>query len=1431
MFAILNIDGKKGVFMDYIVYIADECRKEAKDHNYIDALGKTAYDVEHNQSIANFDQFPVPFLIKKKFGAFQGRLIAAKEIVNMNGNDYAIIKFLAVLIKANKEYNDFQDNANANGNKFLRRVNSKALKNFVEEKISKDPPLKKQSLSDEEDSFLYSVKTTYNLENESLIYESEDWIKAINSKPYTNYLSSIYDVVYNIVNSSNIDRHCIHIKNLQNHNIVFFNNNENKHVFLAGLYIKADVEKNIGQWIKLQKYSDIARIARRSYPQYLVADPDLWFEIEKDSQSNFALSGEEIDVLKSINNQTSFPLFINGQAGSGKSTILQYLFAEYFFRYLSYQDAVPPPAYFTYNSELLKQAKKFVFGLLKTNSNFAEDIQGEIDDDDLNQKLDVSFNELRKYLLSIVDEENIFLQDKYVNYSTFIKLWNNKFKADKMAWKEYPADISWHVIRTYIEGISPEDYLEPEEYIGLEKDQKTVSFELYQKIYKTVWEWYKNLKEEQSLWDDQDLVRYIIENDIVMSRFSGVFCDESQDFTRIEMEVIYRLSIFSDRDIPVQYVAKIPFAFAGDELQTINPTGFRWDAITALFTEKFILSVYPDKSRISTKLNFKELKNNYRSTQNIVNFCNALQLFRANRFNIPNLLPQYPWENSGGPSIAHFEPKSAVFWQGIKEKPDSVVFIIPCNEGDEIEWIRNDPELSTNITIRNATTPDILVLSTNSAKGLEFTRVVVWKFGNQIGLDKLINQPENEDAAQLLPLQYHINKTYVAVSRTKRKLYILDDDTGISNLWRVTQDSNLINSYLLRINKSQKKWSDNNLETYKEGSLLDFSDNVIDNQEETAKQLMEKGLISKQPYLLRQAARIFTNLNNKQQAAKCKGYAEIFDESYFLAGEYFCNGGWTELAVQAFLLANTIPNNENGFNKIIEISASNSILENTLCYHVALAVCSTTIESINDLIDFIMNNISLQFDKHFPRETMKEIISGTLDKRLKQIADNRQSSESLLEKIITLYQQRSISIKTEIIALMAFSLSNYKLAIDYWDMSHQKDEKKYKIAQMQLKGFPDNIAILFSDKDYSKIVDEYRKYDGKISDDALITVIQALFFNNQHDEAFNAVVNINSAAQFEKIIQVCSSCLNSEEKAILSVCQRISVIFTESWNKILKLIESIKNENINPVYIAIALAKTEGLPDQPSTIKKPISDFLEKEFIKKFKNIPDSLIFDIGTAIEKAGRRISVLKYYELAMKRFDENTENERLCVERWIHAKGMVQHGKSKDMTSYNEVEEKCKNYGINKEKINDFIVLDEKSSSIRYIIDTEMKKESDKTKSSKVTIKMHCENNENQIVDIDRNVKKKVEFDLEGYRLVYFTKTRRLNVTSNTDGKIISLHHSNRKNDCISTDDYIITDGFVDDIGNCQKIEETPICFSITEEKITVFFEKARIVVSFL
>ena len=85
-------------------------------------------------------------------------------------------------------------------------------------------------------------------------------------------------------------------------------------------------------------FNDIARAASRVYPWYILLDPKLWEDIEKEEGVNLALSAEEEKILFSLSSagpkNYKLPIFINGRAGSGKSTILFYIFAEFCIRLL-----------------------------------------------------------------------------------------------------------------------------------------------------------------------------------------------------------------------------------------------------------------------------------------------------------------------------------------------------------------------------------------------------------------------------------------------------------------------------------------------------------------------------------------------------------------------------------------------------------------------------------------------------------------------------------------------------------------------------------------------------------------------------------------------------------------------------------------------------------------------------------------------------------------------------------------------------------------------------------------------------------------------------------------------------------------------------------------------------------------------------------------
>ncbi|MDR1948267.1 MAG: hypothetical protein LBQ38_02640 [Spirochaetaceae bacterium] len=1433
--------------MTYLTYLANECRDEAKSlgTTYIDSLDTLVNDIRKKQSIAMFRQFPFPFLVKKKFGSFQGRLIAAKEIITVHGEEYAVIKLLSILVKSNHDYDDFQNNPERHGDKYLRRCKTNDIIQYFTGRLKTNPPEPKPEMTEDEQSFLFASKFSdpdYELKNEDLIYESENWIELINSEPYSSYMEAVHETVYEIVTEAKTDDAFIPIKRNPDYGIIFFRIPERKAVFLAELYKKESATGNelVDKWNIRNFKENLIKIARRSYPQYLLGDFLFWKDLQRDTKSNFSLSGEEIETLASIGRDKSFPLFIKGRAGSGKSTILQYLFAEYFARYLSYQGAVPP-VYFTYNSELLNQAQRFVFGLLKNNHNFYSTFE-KFDEDDINQRLDFSFNELKAFLLTLVDNKEKFQHINYINYSKFLSEYQKKFNADNNAQRYYSPDVSWHVIRTYIEGIDIDDYLEPEEYPLIEKDQQTVSPETYDKVYTIVWIWYKKFKEENDLWDDQDLVRYILENDLAVPQFSGIFCDEAQDFTRIEMELIYRLSIFSRRKIRYDCVAKVPFAFAGDELQTLNPTGFRWDALTALFTEKFILSSYPDNAKIP-KLNFRELKNNYRSTQNIVNFSNSLQLFRAKRFNIKRLEPQLPWDDSDSVPVSYFDINSADFWNGVRQLND-IVFIIPCNEGDELHYIEHDPILSTHVHIDNGT-PDINILSANLSKGLEFNHVVVWNFGELDGIEYLKNRPDDEDISQRLPLEYHINKTYVAISRAKQKLFIADTDKGITCLWSITNDSILIKENIDWINGTNKIWDINdNLSSYIPGNINDFDiKNSIDIRD-VAIQFKENGISSGSSLLLRQAARSFTNNKDIQDAKECEGLANIIDTNYLAAGNCFYEGGYQDLAIISFWLDNKIESGKfDGFKKIIEISKLQN--KEKAHYLIANALLSPAKESIETCIRHLStaSHDEILLVNKYPNIISEHLIinigNQAMAKIIKSIIQKNLIDKRLINRLDTIKNNNLFKIPLADLGDMAFKLNDYKLAIEYWDKiaGYDKNNSNYLLALSTIKEFPDNIHALYNAKKFKEIIDSFENYHGETTQDNWFYIVDSYIYENNNIMAFKYMHHITDSKSFDMLNKKHNLSFSSKESSIIAICHKIAEFKEEkNWGSIQSIIASSKNNNINPLYIALALSKTTSLGNQAASIQKPISDFLEREMIKHFRNIPDQFILDVGIAVEKAGRRIDTLKYYEEALNYFTDNEEKQRFAAERWIATKEL--QAKLKNTSEklikerINEAKDMREKYKIYDSKLPTSVENSDWPSLFEYIIKNEMENKIpviEKPQRKLKVVAKPVEKPEEEKRGTDEPVQKQhIDFIFDKYKFDYYQNQRRLNITDISEGKSIIVNNGEVK----SLDYSIVKNDNEPDMS--FKIMETPITIYIEEDvimqHITVRFDETKIAFNF-
>lgn len=655
----------------------------------------------------------------------------------------------------------------------------------------------------------------------------------------------------------------------------------------------------------IEKLDDIASISYKAYPLYILADMDIWKKVEKDN-INIALSSEEQKMLSEI----KFPAFINGRAGSGKSTMLFYLFAEFLNMKIFRDDLASNPydiLYLTYSSNLKNMAHGTINDILydKAVKNYPKLNERFNNKYALKNHISKFFFTFRNFLLNYLtdEEKNEFFSDSnYISYNYFEELYLNNVHskaACNLASKKVPPEVLWHVIRTYIKGYDDSDFLTPDKYSSIDAKEISVEAETYRNAY-DIWDrWYRLLNKNYKLWDDQDLVRYVLNNklDKKSSRYSVLFCDEAQDFTRTEINFLLKSSAFFGYDL--SKVENIPFAFAGDPLQTINPTGFRWGALTHYFHSLFV-----DKMKAAVQVNPAELSSNYRSSSEIVKFSNLIQAIRKGIIS-ESIKPQLAWRKENEDSIN----MPLLFVTGVNIEPEEFIknaqntyIIVPYSDETEnalLDKIKNDDILKklspkSEYCLNN-------VFTANKIKGIEKEKIIIYKFGDYFikncpdlisgFMDKLSSNKISE--TDRIKFSYFFNKLYVAVTRAREKLYIVDTKVAYDKFWKYMifespEYENLMARISVIVSDStfKESWK-NNLMPIRMGDREDFKDIEEKSPEVLAEELYEKGQQLKESYYLSKAAGYYNKAGDKIGEKRAKAYSYKFRKEFEKAGHLF----------------------------------------------------------------------------------------------------------------------------------------------------------------------------------------------------------------------------------------------------------------------------------------------------------------------------------------------------------------------------------------------------------------------------------------------------------------------------------------------------------------------------------------------------------------
>ncbi len=1086
--------------MAFYVYVSDQCMVDAQRHGQVQLVQSLCEKIQKNQHLTGFGSTSNGIL-KKQLGK-HFRLIAFQA--KFQEDDLVI--FLRVWGRGSKEYDEFLKKHD--DEKYQRRLvpfDEGQIRKIYEDLSRSQPAPPLPELDEDERSWLdvFSAKPCGGLDEEEIerdlfILEAEAWVKAISTDDMKKRLHS-FSVMFEHLKLNELasshsmsDAHVYWNASNKVGFLYLYFPEWHRLLLLLPLTEQGDAQEIFEKRLA-REFSGIAatrenlyRKAARAYPHIITMDERFWQAIEENTVANMALSPEEsvlLDEIRKPDVASRYPLFINGRAGSGKSTMLQYLAADYLEHALSEKTRLSF-LYTTCSEGLLDLARQTVQKLL--TSNYKKLLKSwhrgqEASEQEIQAIVERSFFSFQQYLLCLLLPEDWerfsgTIRTKYIGFPEFRKLWNEQFSKRPDA-RQFTPELAWHVIRTYIKGrcfIQDEDF-SPEEFQSLSRgESESVTAQTYQLVYDKVWNsWYRPLCKEKGYWDDQDLAVCALNSPgIEQTSFAAIFCDEAQDFTPLELEVIFLSSVYSRRRLQKNDLSRVPFVFAGDPMQTLNPTGFRWESVKASFHERFraIWGIKPN-------IHFRELGFSYRSNPGIVHFCNLIQLLRGTLLSHQGVQPQEAWRLEERVQIFYFPLEDDSTKEHVLRL--GMVRIVPCEQNGESNYAKTDDVLKK--LNQDAQGEDEIfqdVLSPIAAKGLEFDSVVLYRLAESVPaafFRFMEQQGEQEEPEQRLALEYFFNRLYVAASRAKKNLFIVESREifeGKRNFWKYLMDPDLVESILSR-NPDPKSW-ENRIQYLVPGAEENWVHEWVDPLQR-ASQYAEEGRRTRDAYLMRQAALWFDNAEKASDAQRCRAEAEEFEGKLEKAGIRYRDNGMPADAFRCFWQG-------RHFKLLLELAARHSQFSTKLeSRAAAFLVLDSTIDiSFLQELQALMKNeawfLNARQDVTWPY-VFREMLA-----RIVKMKNQDMAVLSQVYEIFRFLDAGGLPMKAGDMAKLAFGCERYEDCI----LIHQKhrlpETREYRISRARTTRFPENLVWWGLEKEHEEVIAAWSKGVSKDKD-------------------------------------------------------------------------------------------------------------------------------------------------------------------------------------------------------------------------------------------------------------------------------------------------------------------------------------------------------------
>lgn len=554
------------------------------------------------------------------------------------------------------------------------------------------------------------------------------------------------------------------------------------------------------------------------------------------------------------------PIFVTGRAGSSKSTLLYHQFARWCHD-ASRDNRTGEPRFVTRSVPLLALSRERIHDVLRHDFHLHEE-------EPLLERMDDWLTTLDDHLRAQLPatQRRRFHPAKQVTADRFRALHEGRSLdiagqrirglADHRVRERIDWEVSWFVIEGIVKGHEPataqdwaRDDFSLEDYESMPSQDRVVAATDVEDVLSAVLPWYRDTLLDNRLWDEQDLALAVLAEPVMTSGVEALACDEAQDFTRVQLLALLRTCSHFGHDLPL-WSHSLPVLLAGDELQSLRPTGFRWANVTSAV---HILTDAAFAGSRTTRIVSEQLGMNFRSDPGVVALANAIQRARKDALG----------ETHADSQLAHREGHHRPIkgWTVRTSDAGSLttglrgnVLIVPCAQGGERDWVMRDPTLSAAF---DALIPDwrdqdlpLPVYGPYEVKGLEFDSVVLYGWGAETPRPSECAPEARSNLADRTRWAH----LYVAATRATDDLAIVESGSGDA-FWHEFGEA------------VDMRVGGEGLETIARDEAVE------------ARRVAAQGRAKHLPAEMRRAALLFRTLGMEEEAQRCLADALVFEGS------------------------------------------------------------------------------------------------------------------------------------------------------------------------------------------------------------------------------------------------------------------------------------------------------------------------------------------------------------------------------------------------------------------------------------------------------------------------------------------------------------------------------------------------------------------------